>query len=119
MAKWISGASTCGPETCRLRQNIKDIPFIGLPGNPVSAFVGFEVFVRPTIQRLSGSQIWRQANGPCAMRRSDRFRWSRKLSAGEVREENGVLTARLTGHQGSATCIRWYRQMLYLLSPLV
>src|SRR5512138_2661528 len=32
----------------------RDIPFIGLPGNPVSAFVGFEVFVRPTIQRMSG-----------------------------------------------------------------
>jgi len=32
----------------------KDIPFIGLPGNPVSAFVGFMVFVEPTILRLRG-----------------------------------------------------------------
>lgn len=30
------------------------IPFIGLPGNPVSAFVGYEVFVRPAVLKLSG-----------------------------------------------------------------
>ncbi len=33
----------------------KQILFIGLPGNPVSSFVGFEVFVRPTLQRLRGT----------------------------------------------------------------
>ncbi len=32
----------------------RSIPFIGLPGNPVSAFVGFEVFALPAIRRLSG-----------------------------------------------------------------
>ena len=30
------------------------IPCFGLPGNPVSAYVSFEVFVRPTIRRLQG-----------------------------------------------------------------
>jgi molybdopterin molybdotransferase len=30
------------------------IPCFGLPGNPVSAFVSFEVFVRPAIRRLQG-----------------------------------------------------------------
>jgi molybdopterin molybdotransferase len=29
-------------------------PFFGLPGNPVSVFVSFEVFVRPTILRMMG-----------------------------------------------------------------
>ncbi|MBI4731859.1 MAG: molybdopterin molybdotransferase MoeA [Chloroflexi bacterium] len=33
------------------------IPFFGLPGNPVSAFVGFEVFVRPALERLSGLTV--------------------------------------------------------------
>ena len=32
----------------------RGLPFIGLPGNPVSAFVGFEVFVRPALGRLAG-----------------------------------------------------------------
>jgi molybdopterin molybdotransferase len=29
----------------------------GLPGNPVSAFVGFELFVRPALRRLSGDPV--------------------------------------------------------------
>lgn len=29
-------------------------PFIGLPGNPVSAFVGFHVFVYPTLRKMKG-----------------------------------------------------------------
>lgn len=34
--------------------HFKGTPFIGLPGNPVSAFVGYEVFVRPAILKLAG-----------------------------------------------------------------
>jgi molybdopterin molybdotransferase len=30
------------------------IPYLGLPGNPVSAMVSFERFVRPAILKLSG-----------------------------------------------------------------
>jgi len=30
------------------------VPFFGLPGNPVSAFVSFEAFVRPVLRRLMG-----------------------------------------------------------------
>ncbi|HUE99247.1 MAG TPA: gephyrin-like molybdotransferase Glp [Anaerolineales bacterium] len=81
----------------------KNIPFIGLPGNPVSAFVGFEVFVRATIQRLSGLR-----NGG---RQSVRVRCEEQIDSdgresylrAQVRsdEENGGLVARLTGHQGS------------------
>ncbi len=30
------------------------VPFLGLPGNPVSAMVSFERFVRPTIRKMAG-----------------------------------------------------------------
>ena len=33
---------------------VSDVPCFGLPGNPVSAFVSFEIFVRPAIRRLQG-----------------------------------------------------------------
>lgn len=33
---------------------IGDVPVLGLPGNPVSAFVSFEVFVRPAMRVLQG-----------------------------------------------------------------
>lgn len=34
--------------------NLRGVPFFGLPGNPVSAMVTFDVFVRPVLLRLSG-----------------------------------------------------------------
>lgn len=34
--------------------SFEGIPVLGLPGNPVSALVTFEIFVTPTIERLSG-----------------------------------------------------------------
>ena len=33
----------------------KKTPFVGLPGNPVSAFVGTRIFLKSAIQKLSGS----------------------------------------------------------------
>jgi len=33
----------------------ESVPFFGLPGNPVSAFVSFEVFVRPALRRMLGA----------------------------------------------------------------
>ncbi|HEX2994323.1 MAG TPA: molybdopterin molybdotransferase MoeA, partial [Anaerolineales bacterium] len=77
------------------------IPFIGLPGNPVSAFVGFEVFVRGVLQRLSGSS----SGG----RPTVRVRCAEQIDSdgresylrAQVLEKNGSFVAHLTGHQGS------------------
>ncbi|MGB8982999.1 MAG: gephyrin-like molybdotransferase Glp [Anaerolineales bacterium] len=77
------------------------LPFIGLPGNPVSAFVGFEVFVRAALQRLRGSSD--------GVRPTVRVRCEEQIDSdgresylrAQIREENGTFLARLTGHQGS------------------
>jgi molybdopterin molybdotransferase len=79
----------------------KSILFIGLPGNPVSAFVGFEVFVRGAIGRLSGT-----SNG---VRPTVRVRCEEQIDSdgresylrSHVEEVDGLLVARLTGHHGS------------------
>lgn len=34
--------------------NLKGVPFFGLPGNPVSAMVTFDIFVRPALLKLLG-----------------------------------------------------------------
>ena len=39
------------------------VPMIMLPGNPVSSFVSFEVFVRPVIRKLMGAQPYVRADG--------------------------------------------------------
>jgi molybdopterin molybdotransferase len=36
---------------------LNDKPFWGLPGNPVSAMVTFEVFLRPAIRRMGGHRV--------------------------------------------------------------
>lgn len=35
---------------------VQDKPFFGLPGNPVSVFVSFELFIRPALLRMMGRQ---------------------------------------------------------------
>ena len=79
----------------------KGIPVIGLPGNPVSAFVGFEVFVRPTIQKLGGLiRSSRQIVRVKCEQEIDSDGRESYLRA-EIREVDGSLVAQLTGHQGS------------------
>ncbi|MSP11666.1 MAG: molybdopterin molybdenumtransferase MoeA [Chloroflexi bacterium] len=39
---------------------VRGVPLIGLPGNPVAAFVAFEVFARPAILKMAGSVTWRK-----------------------------------------------------------
>lgn len=79
----------------------RQIPFIGLPGNPVSAFVGFEVFVRPAIRFMAGQTNWArrilQAQLAQAVESDGRESFLRgRFSSSEV-----GYTVELTGHQGS------------------
>jgi molybdopterin molybdotransferase len=81
----------------------QNIPFIGLPGNPVSAFVGFEVFVQPVIFRLrglfyTGKHIIRVQ---CEEQIDSDGRESYLRAHVRPDRESGNWTARLTGHQGS------------------
>ncbi len=78
------------------------IPFIGLPGNPVSAFVGFEVFVRPALMKLAGETAVERPEIRVrlaeALESDGRESYLRAVIAPD---DAGSLTARLTGHQGS------------------
>lgn len=81
--------------------NYKGVPFIGLPGNPVSAFVGFEVFVRPALARLSGltnfGRTTRRVRLAEPVESDGRESYLRAI----ILTIEGKSTARLTGHQGS------------------
>jgi molybdopterin molybdotransferase len=97
--------------------NYRNIPFIGLPGNPVSAFVGFEVFVRPTLGRLSG--LSDGSRPTIRVRCEDEI-----LSDGResylravVWEKYGTLVAKLTGHQGSGNLLSLVQADALLIIP--
>jgi molybdopterin molybdotransferase len=75
---------------------------IGLPGNPVSAFVSFEVFVRPAIRRLQGR---RDVDRPTIDARAGEPLTAPAHKRGYLRvrlhrDEQGWV-ALPTGHQGS------------------
>lgn len=80
----------------------RNIPFVGLPGNPVSSFVGFEVFLRPALNHLSGMINWQRltlrAKLAQALQSDGRESYLRAVLS---MDENGQLLAHLTGHQGS------------------
>jgi molybdopterin molybdotransferase len=79
----------------------KGIPFVGLPGNPVSAWVTFAVFVWPIMERMEG------AHGPArwiidAVLEEDVHSDGREsYLRTRVRMDNGTFLARLTGSQDS------------------
>jgi len=79
-----------------------DMPWIGLPGNPVSTMVTFELFVRPAVRKMLGHT--------CPFRRVVPVRLTEPITLhAELRhflrvvieEGDGDLKAKLTGPQGS------------------
>ncbi|MGB8212915.1 MAG: gephyrin-like molybdotransferase Glp [Anaerolineales bacterium] len=93
------------------------IPFFGLPGNPVSAFVGFEVFVRPALEKLSGQiskpRLTEKARLAEPVESDGRESYLRAI----VKQEQGHLTARLTGHQGSGNIFSLVQANALLIVP--
>ena len=82
---------------------VRGIPWIGLPGNPVSAMVTFELFARPAVRRMLGHTRLH--------RRPVRVVLEEPVSIGAALTHffraivtpraDGTLGARLTGPQGS------------------
>jgi molybdopterin molybdotransferase len=83
----------------------------GLPGNPVSAFVTFELFVRPVLRRLAGQQrlhrpadravLEEPVSKSLGRRGYQRVTALRDGDGLPVRDEHGRVRVRLAGGQGS------------------
>jgi len=81
---------------------VKNIPFFGLAGNPVSAMVNFELFARPAILKMMGKKNLTkptvQAVVEDAIENTDERRVFTRVI---VEKRGGQYFARLTGPQGS------------------
>lgn len=97
--------------------NYRGVPVIGLPGNPVSAYVSFEVFVHPTLGRLSG--LLHSSRPTVRVRCEDQIDSDGRESylRAEVHEVNGTLVGHLTGHQGSGNLHSLVRANALLIIP--
>jgi len=83
----------------------------GLPGNPVSSFVTFELFVRPAIRRMAGHRVLHRALDRAVLEepvsKSQGRRGFQRVVAlraddgSPVRDASGRVRVRLAGGQGS------------------
>jgi len=94
-------------------------PWLGLPGNPVSAMVTFELFARPAIRRLAGHALPFRRTVPVTVgepvRSGPKLQHFLRVTLEE--RENGGLLARLTGAQGSNLLTSMARADALLLVP--
>jgi molybdopterin molybdotransferase len=93
---------------------LRNVPWIGLPGNPVSTMVTFELFVRPAIRRLQGHTL--------PFRRTVRVVLQEPITLGPklrhyLRAIVDGRAARLTGPQGSGILTSMARANALLIVP--
>ena len=74
----------------------------GLPGNPVSSMVTFDQLVRPAMLKMGGHRKWERPVVKALFQESfSKHTDRRHFLRGILQQENGVLTVRTTGGQGS------------------
>jgi molybdopterin molybdotransferase len=90
------------------------VPWIGLPGNPVSTMVTFELFVRPFIRRLQGHALPFRRTVPVIVREPITLGPKLRHYLRAIVEEG---EARLTGPQGSGILTSMARANALLIVP--
>lgn len=97
---------------------VRGLPWIGLPGNPVSTMVTFELFVRPAIRKMLGHA--RPFRATTRVRVDERIETPAPLAhflRVRLRVEDDTLTATLTGPQGSGILTSMTKADALLIVP--
>ena len=89
---------------------IRGVPLLGLPGNPVSAMVSFELFARPAILKMLGKTrlekpVIRAVLMDGIARKDNRRHYIRVT----LKKQDGEYRAYLTGDQGSGILLSMVR----------
>ena len=79
----------------------RDMPLFGLPGNPVSAMLTFEQFVRPALLRLCGRTRWHKPTVQVELVEAVTSDGRETYARAWVQREGDRYVARLSGAQGS------------------
>jgi molybdopterin molybdotransferase len=98
--------------------NIGGVPWLGLPGNPVSALITGEIFVRPAILRMTGLRAVHRS--PIAVRIAGDVAspgGAMHLLRVTVSRDGDAYEARLTGPQGSGLLSSMARADALLVVP--
>lgn len=81
---------------------IKGIPVFGLPGNPVSSMVSFEIFVRPAIEKILGKSLSFHKEAEAILQEDiEKKKGLRYFLRANTAWKKGSYITRTTGAQGS------------------
>ena len=84
------------------REDNSKVPFLGLPGNPVSAHVAFEQFCRPAIRKMMGKQSLDRPTIQAQLEdKIDNYDGRRVYARVKVRKVGNDFIAKTTGLQDS------------------
>ncbi len=90
------------PGMPQLLGTVGSVPLLGLPGNPVSTFVSFELFVRPAIRRLQGRRDLDRPRVKATLTQDvSSPKHKRSFVRVSLTREAGGWRATPSGHQGS------------------
>ena len=97
---------------------VRGTPWIGLPGNPVSALVCFELYARPAIRKMQGAKALHRRTVNAVMTEAAKTpgRLTHFLRA-TLRRDGDVYKATLTGPQGSGILTSMARADALLVIP--
>jgi molybdopterin molybdotransferase len=98
---------------------LNDVPWLGLSGNPVSAMVSFELFVRPALRKMQGYQTFFRRTVTVTLEEEVKIgaKLTHFLRAFVTRQTDGTLTARLTGQQSSGALTSMAKANALLIVP--
>ncbi|MCZ7539468.1 MAG: molybdopterin molybdotransferase MoeA [Anaerolineae bacterium] len=81
--------------------DVGGVPFFGLPGNPVSAMVTFDIFARPALRKAGGADPQAVPLATAVLDEDVALDGRRTYLRVTLSERDGVLIARTTGTQSS------------------
>ncbi len=95
----------------------RTIPFIGLPGNPVSAYVGSLLFLIPAVRMLGGHTEMNRRMVSAILEEDISSDGRESYLRAVATKLNDEFTIRLAGHQGSANLYALTRSNALLIVP--
>jgi molybdopterin molybdotransferase len=95
----------------------RQVPFFGLPGNPVSAFVGFLVFVEPALQQLNGVQVTERPRVDVMLGEGLESDGRESYLRATVTLEDGKYVARFSSNQSSGNLFSLVESNALLIIP--
>lgn len=101
--------------------SIEGVPFFGLPGNPTSTYVGFEVFVRPALRFMQGFSALDRPVTVAALahdvRKKPDRRYYYRARIEPAADGFATPTVALTGNQSSALLTAAHRGNCLMVLP--